>query len=1493
MAQVIGKINDLDGSFFIKDTEGNISAAKIGDTLNAGDVLLGSGSNNNNNFATVLLADNSKAINIIGNEQQLFDETMLTLELNSDTVVLDEELNESLLLESTNNIVEEETNNEQATLTVEEIENLDAAAAGDESPEDTEVLSARFEDRTALEIDVNTDLRDATNQDASVITDENDADFIEPIPIVSINAIKDVAYESSSFFYNIRSFFNDEEIKELTQENDTLEFEIIQDVLARTDSTVTLSLNLGEAEVEDINSIIYTNSSGNIVVLDTAELIQNFVENADQITIPAGSLSAPAITLFVANDSIYEISEELSFSISSPINSTIGTAIATGVILDDGEEQEGDKPTVNINATTDTAVEGESTGIVFTISQTNESNFDTSVDFTLNIDELENEDILSISYTDNTGATTLTDPADILNFINNGVTLTIGANTFDTPTVTIVPVDDDIYENEESFSGNIDLSSGETDAILGNASANAKIVDEGEEQEGDKPTVNITATIDEATEGLNDSVLFTISQTNESNFDTSVDFLLNMNELENKDIASITYTDSNGTTTISDPSDILNFVNNGVTLTIAANTFDTPTISLLPVDDNIYEIEENFSGSITLSVGEVDANLGVNTANAKILDNGEEQEGDKPTVNIVATIDTAKELGFNYEQQFDSIQEEAQQETVLFTISQTNESNFDTSVDFLLNMDELESEDIASITYQDSNGSTTITNPADILNFVNNGVTLTIAANTFDTPTIELTPYDDDIHEIQENFFGTISLSAGETDAILGISSDNARFLDEGRNNEGDKPTVSIAATDALVVEGVANDKVVFEISQDNVSNFETKVVAKLDLDEVELADIDTITYTDAGGTATVLTAGQITALTDGTGLEVLIPVGSSGKPSFTITAVDDDIYEQSEAFGMNISGEVNATLGTASDTAAIDDENMQEGDKPTVSIAATIDAATEGETTGVLFTISQTNLSNFDTSVDFTLDLNPDLELEDIASITYIDSNGSTTITSPTDITNFVNSGTTLTINANTSDTPTVKIVPFDDTIFNEGEEFFSGNIALSAGESDAILGTDTDDAKFIDNDVNDFPSIGDIKITIANEANNTTTLPDSIDTDYSADGGNTFSWLEGSSTLPEVYVNGDLVVFEFNDMTQQVLGKADGITYITINVTMDDNNGTDFEVIQGAEILGFPTTTTINALGVSGGNNSSIVLSFNATGNVLLADAVLTAIKNGSSSTVNTNSTAIGIQNNFMDSGEVLTMDFTGGTQNNEVSSLEVNLDQFGNGDTFTYKVTGSDNVVQSTVTIQYDNTPGASNPTTYLIESQNNTSIKSIDFEVTSGSVRLEISSIGVIESDNDFDMNLVYQIEDANGDTDTGNATIVFDGDQLISYDSTHTLIDGGAGDDTLILDALDGDIDFSALDNPEIKNIEKIDLSDGDHNLENLRLDDVMDMVDPSDKMLLITGDSSDSVELENGSGTWTTSTTQTIDSVTYDVYTNSEDSSYKVLIQTDVTDSVM
>ncbi len=128
MAKTIGKITFENGSFFIKHPDGTLEVAKVGAMLSEGDVIIGSSSNSNSNLIRVSLIDNSSEIQVVGSNEQLFDITLLSGEIPEDTVVPNSQVGD-LLEQATNNQQDPNQNSEQATLTLAQIENLDAAAA--------------------------------------------------------------------------------------------------------------------------------------------------------------------------------------------------------------------------------------------------------------------------------------------------------------------------------------------------------------------------------------------------------------------------------------------------------------------------------------------------------------------------------------------------------------------------------------------------------------------------------------------------------------------------------------------------------------------------------------------------------------------------------------------------------------------------------------------------------------------------------------------------------------------------------------------------------------------------------------------------------------------------------------------------------------------------------------------------------------------------------------------------------------------------------------------------------------------------------------------------------------------------------------------------------------------------------------------------------------------------------------------------------------------
>jgi len=101
-----------------------------------------------------------------------------------------------------------------------------------------------------------------------------------------------------------------------------------------------------------------------------------------------------------------------------------------------------------------------------------------------------------------------------------------------------------------------------------------------------------------------------------------------------------------------------------------------------------------------------------------------------------------------------------------------------------------------------------------------------------------------------------------------------------------------------------------------------------------------------------------------------------------------------------------------------------------------------------------------------------------------------------------------------------------------------------------------------------------------------------------------------------------------------------------------------------------------------------------------------------------------------------------------------------------------------------------------------------------------------------------------------------AQVGTDGNDLLTFEA-NTDFDGRDGYDTLIFDSQTGDIDMlSILDtasNTEITNIEEFDLSEGDHILSNITVEQVLEMTDENaDHTLTITGDSGDRIELDLG-----------------------------------------
>jgi len=146
---------------------------------------------------------------------------------------------------------------------------------------------------------------------------------------------------------------------------------------------------------------------------------------------------------------------------------------------------------------------------------------------------------------------------------------------------------------------------------------------------------------------------------------------------------------------------------------------------------------------------------------------------------------------------------------------------------------------------------------------------------------------------------------------------------------------------------------------------------------------------------------------------------------------------------------------------------------------------------------------------------------------------------------------------------------------------------------------------------------------------------------------------------------------------------------------------------------------------------------------------------------------------------------------------------------------------------------------------------------------------------------------------------GNDVITLNASNLTNLAASR--IDGGSGLDTLKLDASTAGmtLDFAGLGSQAIKGIEMIDLSNGMANTAKFSLANLRGMHDEGGMLggvinrLLVNGDAGDVAQLAFGSGTWSASGTETVNSVAYNVYVNSMDTQDKLLVQQGMTTSIL
>ena len=586
----------------------------------------------------------------------------------------------------------------------------------------------------------------------TIVLDSSELNItVIPGPVeIAISASKDSAVEQSS-------------------SDDTLEFTLTQNVASDQDSSVKVTLDGSSPDItaSDIARLQYTKADGTEVNTADQSVIANFLTNGDDVLIAAGSKTS-TVTFTIADDSAYEQTENLGLVISNPVNPngiSITTDTDSGVILDEdatnGTPQEGDKPTVRIEATDSEAIEGIDNALSYTVKQDNLSNLATTVQVTIDVNnsDVEAADIASITYINAAGIpVTITGSTAIQAVLDGSTVLDVKVPVGGTaaPVITVTTNTDDIYENSEQLSFVITNAD---NAEIDNTVATGTIVDEsdatdpgdGSNTDGDKPTAIVTG--DSVTEG--NALEFTVDLSNLSESDTTVSLTLeNGSALLGTDTGTPVEVSVDGGNTFST---VTVAVDGTFGVDVPANSTNGIIVRVPTVDDNIDEPNE----TITLTAS-TSGQVTPSTATGTIIDND-----DAPVISIVGATLVNEDAG-----------------TVTYTVSLTNPSSTAVTVD-----------------YATSNG--TATAGAD---YGANSGTLTFAAGEV-TKTVTVAITDDTLFENSENY--TIALSNPSLNAS--IDSTQASVTTAIIDNDT-APTIAIENTDAAttpadnsVVEGTSN----------------------------------------------------------------------------------------------------------------------------------------------------------------------------------------------------------------------------------------------------------------------------------------------------------------------------------------------------------------------------------------------------------------------------------------------------------------------------------------------------------------------------------------------------------------------------------------------------------------------------------------------------------------------------------------------------------------
>ncbi|WP_368848919.1 Calx-beta domain-containing protein [Vibrio diabolicus] len=363
---------------------------------------------------------------------------------------------------------------------------------------------------------------------------------------------------------------------EVVNEGEPIIFDVTLSNPSDSESLVNMVLADGSAE----GGIDYINTSVTVTYADNStDVITVNANGTFDVSVPANDVSF-SVTVNTIDDDLFEGAETL--TLSGKTATQITSAMGTGTLLDDGSgpgpDPDDDRPTVA--AITDAIVsEGELATLEVTLS--NASTTNTVVNMTLANGTAEG----GSDYTNTTVTVTYADSSTDVISVNPDGTFDVIVPALDTTfSVTMVTLNDDIYEGDENFtlSG---ATTVQTTAAVGTVTIN---------DNADIPTVTEITDI-QVVEG-NDAK-FNVTLSNAS----AVAIMVSMSLLDGTAVAGDDFNATRVTITYADNTTEVIAVNPDGTFDVSVPASDTNfSVTVNTVEDQIYESSENFvlTGSI-------------------------------------------------------------------------------------------------------------------------------------------------------------------------------------------------------------------------------------------------------------------------------------------------------------------------------------------------------------------------------------------------------------------------------------------------------------------------------------------------------------------------------------------------------------------------------------------------------------------------------------------------------------------------------------------------------------------------------------------------------------------------------------------------------------------------------------------------------------------------------------------------------------------------------